>query len=84
MTAVEWQISYGTVVDNPAANDFTVYLGGPGGPGGANLPAATNGPVELPIDISGGPQPYPAGAQAVFRVRDGAGNWTDWRTVTIP
>jgi hypothetical protein len=84
VTAVEWQVSYNGVIDNPGANDFTATLGGPGGPGGTMLPAATNGPVQIPIDISGGPQPYPASFEVIFRVRDGAGNWTDWRTVSFP
>jgi hypothetical protein len=84
VSAIEWQISNGNAIDLPGTNDFTVYLGSAGGPGGTNLPAPTDGPVEIPVDLSGGPQPYAAGDQVVFRVRDGAGNWTDWYTTNIP
>jgi hypothetical protein len=77
VTAVEWQVTAG--VDQ--GNDFMVILGTGG------LPAPTDGPVLIPLDISGGPQTngaYPAGTQAQFRIRDGAGNWTNWNTVNIP
>jgi hypothetical protein len=72
VTAVEWQIAYTGVVDVTELNDFTIPL-----------PAPTDGPVEIPIDLSGGPQPYPAGTTVVYRIRDGAGNWTDWYTTSV-
>lgn len=73
VAAVEWQIAYDGVIDVPAQNDFTVML-----------PAPTNGPSPISVDLSGGPKPYPAGAsQAVFRVMDGAGNWSNWSQVNF-
>jgi hypothetical protein len=74
VAAVEWQISYDDSVDNPSQNDFTVFRPTP----------YANGPEPIALDISGGPQPYPASFSVVFRVMDGAGNWTAWNTVTYP
>ena len=71
VVAVEWRISYPGVVDG-SNNLFTYYL-----------PTASSVPVELSFDISGGPQPYPTGALVVYRVRDGAGNWSDYRQTLI-
>jgi hypothetical protein len=48
------------------------------------LPKPYANSYSTPIDVSGGPQPYPASFQVVFRVMDGAGNWTAWNTVTYP
>jgi hypothetical protein len=84
VVAVEWTVSYTDVADNPGQNDFTAWLGGPFGAGGALLPPPQNGPVALHVDFSGGPQPYTAPASINFRVRDGAGNWTNWFTTNIP
>lgn len=82
IAAVEWAISYADSVDTPGVNDFTVFLGKPGIT--ADQPLPTNGPVNLGVDLSGGPQPYPAGTNVVFRIMDGAGNWTSWSTpVTV-
>jgi hypothetical protein len=72
VAAVEWQISYADSVDTPGVNDFTQFF-----------PAPTSGPQLLHIDISGGPQPYPAGTNVLFRVMDGAGNWTGWSSVQV-
>jgi hypothetical protein len=76
VTAVEWIISDPNGIDIPGSNDFTVLL-----------PNASDGPAAFPVDISGGPQTngaYPAGDQVHFRIRDGAGNWNDWKLVDIP
>jgi len=72
--AVEWQISNATVIDQPTLNDFTYVV-----------PGAPNTVTNLAIDISAGPQPYTAGSQVVFRIMDGAGNWSNWSAgVNIP
>jgi hypothetical protein len=76
VTAIEWIISDPNGIDIPGANDFTVLLANP-----------SDGPAAFSVDVSGGPQTagaYPAGDQVQFRIRDGAGNWTDWRLVNIP
>jgi hypothetical protein len=76
VTAVEWIISDPNGIDIPGANDFTVIL-----------PNPADGPAPFSVDISGGPKTagvYPAGDQVHFRIRDGAGNWTNWRLVNIP
>jgi uncharacterized repeat protein (TIGR01451 family) len=72
LVAVEWKISYPGVIDQPNVNLFTSYLSSP-----------SNGPVEINFDISGGPQPYPAGALVIYHVRDGAGNWSSYRQTLI-
>ena len=84
VSAIEWTISYVDSVDVTEQNDFTFFLGGPGAPGGGNIVAPANGPFKFAIDISGGPQPYTAPAQVVFRIMDGAGNWSNWYTTNIP
>jgi hypothetical protein len=51
------------------------------------LPNPSDGPASFSVDISGGPQTngvYPAGDQVQFRIRDGAGNWNNWKLVNIP
>jgi hypothetical protein len=76
VTAIEWMISDPNGIDIPGLNDFTVLL-----------PNPSDGPASFSVDISGGPQTngvYPAGDQVQFRIRDGAGNWNNWRLVNIP
>jgi hypothetical protein len=73
VVAVEWTISYADVVDNPNPNDFTFWL-----------PSPSNGPIRVAVNFNGGPQPYTPPAAINYRVRDGAGNWSNWYTTNLP
>jgi hypothetical protein len=55
---VEWTIDDINVIDI-GQKDFTLTLGGPGGPSGTNLVPPSNGPFRIDVDLSGGPSaPY--------------------------
>lgn len=85
VAAIEWTISYVDSVDITEQNDFTQFLASTPGITVTPLPTKdTNGPEDVTVDISAGPQPYTPPATVVYRIMDGAGNWTNWYTTNIP
>jgi hypothetical protein len=80
VAAIEWTISYVDSVDVTEQNDFTQFFGfSPG----IQTTGPPNGPEHVNVDISAGPQPYTSPASVVYRIMDGAGNWTNWYTTKI-
>ncbi len=85
VAAIEWTISYVDSVDVTEQNDFTQFFGfTPGITVTSDASGTGNGPEKVTVDISAGPQPYTAPATVVYRIMDGAGNWTNWYTTNIP
>jgi hypothetical protein len=78
IVAVEWQVGFPNSVDlatwtgNAIVTDVSATPGVPGGP------------VTITMPFSGGPTPYAAGAEIVFRVRDAAGNFSAFYYTSIP
>jgi len=81
VAAIEWTISYVDSVDISEINDFVQWFHQPGPLLAQPL---GNGPENLTVNISGGPQPYTAPAKVEFRIMDGAGNWTNWYYTNLP